>query len=58
MRTIAVVGTGFIGSVHARNVARHPGANLVGLYDANFESARRIADETGCRSGDPAEPVA
>jgi myo-inositol 2-dehydrogenase / D-chiro-inositol 1-dehydrogenase len=50
MRTIAVVGTGFIGSVHARNVARHPGARLVGVYDANFESARRIADETGCRS--------
>src|SRR6201987_1114205 len=50
MRTIAVVGTGFIGSVHARNVARHPGARLVGVYDANFESARRIADEPACRS--------
>jgi myo-inositol 2-dehydrogenase / D-chiro-inositol 1-dehydrogenase len=50
MRTIAVVGTGFIGSVHARNVARHPGARLVAVYDANFESATRIADETGCRS--------
>jgi myo-inositol 2-dehydrogenase / D-chiro-inositol 1-dehydrogenase len=46
MRTIAVVGTGFIGSVHARNVARHPGARLVAVYDANFESATRSAKET------------
>jgi myo-inositol 2-dehydrogenase / D-chiro-inositol 1-dehydrogenase len=56
MRTIAVVGTGFIGSVHARNVARHPGARLVAVYDANFESAKRIAGETGSQSvGDVAE---
>jgi myo-inositol 2-dehydrogenase / D-chiro-inositol 1-dehydrogenase len=47
MRTIAVVGTGFIGSVHARNAARHPAARLVAVYDANIESAKRIAAETG-----------
>jgi myo-inositol 2-dehydrogenase / D-chiro-inositol 1-dehydrogenase len=50
MRTIAVVGTGFIGSVHARNAARHRGARLTAVYDANFESARRIAGETGSQS--------
>jgi myo-inositol 2-dehydrogenase/D-chiro-inositol 1-dehydrogenase len=50
MRTIAVVGTGFIGSVHARNAARHPGARLVAVYDANIESAKLIADATGSQS--------
>jgi predicted dehydrogenase len=50
MRTIAVVGTGFIGSVHARNAARHPGARLAAVYDANFESAKRIAGATGAQA--------
>src|ERR1700736_860191 len=50
MRTIAVIGTGFIGSVHARNAARYPGARLVAVYDANFESAKRIAGATGVQA--------
>jgi myo-inositol 2-dehydrogenase / D-chiro-inositol 1-dehydrogenase len=50
MRPIAVIGTGFIGSVHAGNVARHPGARLTAVYDANFESAKRIAKATGSES--------
>jgi hypothetical protein len=29
MLKIAVIGTGFIASVHAKNVARHPGTELV-----------------------------
>jgi predicted dehydrogenase len=41
MLKIAVIGTGFIGSVHARNVARHPGAELVAVNDANFEFAKK-----------------
>ena len=50
MLKIAVVGTGFIGSVHAKNVARHPGAELVALYDANLEAAKRIAGTTGAKA--------
>jgi len=50
MRTIAVIGTGFIGAVHANNAARHPEAKLLAVYDANAESAKRVADATGCRS--------
>jgi len=46
MLKIAVVGTGFIGSVHAKNVARHPGAELVAVYDANLEAAKRIGGTT------------
>jgi hypothetical protein len=40
MLKIAVIGTGFIGSVHARNVARHPGTELAPVNDANFEFAQ------------------
>jgi predicted dehydrogenase len=40
MLKIAAVGTGFIGSVHARNVARHPGTELAAVYDARLEFAK------------------
>lgn len=49
MLKVAVIGTGFIGSVHARNVARHPQADLVAVNDANLESAKRISATTGAR---------
>jgi myo-inositol 2-dehydrogenase / D-chiro-inositol 1-dehydrogenase len=49
MLKIAVIGTGFIGSVHARNVARHPGTQLVAVNDANFEFAKKAAAATGAR---------
>src|ERR1700739_1272851 len=50
MLKIAVIGTGFIGSVHAKNIARHPGAELVAVSDANIEFAKNIAEATGARA--------
>jgi myo-inositol 2-dehydrogenase / D-chiro-inositol 1-dehydrogenase len=50
MLKIAVIGTGFIGSVHARNVARHPGTELVAVNDANLEFAKKAAAATGAQS--------
>ena len=50
MLKMAVIGTGFIGSVHARNIARHPGAELVAVNDANFEFAKKAAAATGSRA--------
>jgi myo-inositol 2-dehydrogenase / D-chiro-inositol 1-dehydrogenase len=50
MLKIAVIGTGFIGSVHAKNVARHPGAALVAVNDANFEFAKKAAAATGAQA--------
>jgi predicted dehydrogenase len=35
MLKAAVIGTGFIGSVHAKNIARHPGVQLVAVSDVN-----------------------
>src|ERR1700726_4225051 len=45
----AVIGTGFIGSVHAKNIARHPGAELVAVSDANIELATKTAEITGAK---------
>ena len=45
---IAVIGTGRMGSVHVRNIARLiPEANLVAVCDIRLEVARAVADECG-----------
>lgn len=47
---IAVIGTGRMGSVHVRNIARLiPEANLVAVCDIRLEVARAVADECGIR---------
>ena len=47
---IAVIGTGRMGSVHTRNLARQiPGANLVAVCDIRLEVAQAIADELGVK---------
>jgi len=43
----AVVGTGAIGSLHARIYAEHPLAELVGIVDANAETAASVAEPLG-----------
>jgi myo-inositol 2-dehydrogenase / D-chiro-inositol 1-dehydrogenase len=50
MLKAAVIGTGFIGSVHAKNIARHPGVQLVAVSDVNIESAKNIAAATGAEA--------
>jgi myo-inositol 2-dehydrogenase / D-chiro-inositol 1-dehydrogenase len=50
MLKVAVIGTGFIGSVHTKNIARHPGAELVAVSDANIEAAKKIAATTGAKA--------
>jgi len=47
---IAVIGTGRMGSVHARNLARHiPEANLAAVCDIRLGVAQSVADELGIR---------
>jgi myo-inositol 2-dehydrogenase/D-chiro-inositol 1-dehydrogenase len=47
---IAVIGTGRMGSVHVRNLARKiPEANLVALCDLRLEVAQELADELGIK---------
>jgi myo-inositol 2-dehydrogenase/D-chiro-inositol 1-dehydrogenase len=47
MISIAVIGAGRIGQIHARNVAAHPGAQLVGVADVDADAAQRLAAECG-----------
>src|SRR5260221_861552 len=57
MLKVAVIGPGFIGSVHAKNFARHPGAELVAVSDANIEMANKVALATGARAESDVEEV-
>ncbi|MGI9612237.1 MAG: inositol 2-dehydrogenase [Acidimicrobiales bacterium] len=48
---IVVLGTGRIGAMHARMLARQvPGASVVGVYDVATDSAAAIAAELDCPS--------
>jgi myo-inositol 2-dehydrogenase/D-chiro-inositol 1-dehydrogenase len=50
MLRVALIGTGFIGSVHARNIARHPATKLVAVSDVNMEFANKMAAATGAEA--------
>ena len=49
MFDIAVIGAGWIGHIHARDVADHAGARLVGMCDPDFASAEPLAALCGSR---------
>ncbi len=50
MLTIAVIGAGRIGRIHARNVAAHDGAQLFGICDPHAPSAEALAEATGSQA--------
>ncbi len=45
MKKIALFGTGFIGRVHARNLASHPDVNFCAVYDIETERAQDISKQ-------------
>ncbi|HLY53787.1 MAG TPA: inositol 2-dehydrogenase [Steroidobacteraceae bacterium] len=47
---MAVLGCGRIGRLHARNVARHPRARLLTVFDVAAEAAGAAAAELGAKS--------
>ena len=47
MFSIAVIGAGRIGNIHARNVAAHPGVRLAGVADVDATAAERLAAACG-----------
>ena len=50
MLGMAVLGCGRIGRLHARNVARHPRARLLTVFDVAAEAAGAAAAELGAKS--------
>jgi myo-inositol 2-dehydrogenase / D-chiro-inositol 1-dehydrogenase len=47
MLSIAVIGAGRIGNIHARNIAAHAGAHLAGVADVDGSAAERLAAACG-----------
>lgn len=46
----ALIGCGMIARVHAAAIEHIEGARIVGVYDNFYESAKKFADERGCRA--------
>ena len=57
MLRIAVLGCGRIGQMHAANVAKHPRAELVTVYDVNQAAAETVAKALGVRAAASATEV-
>lgn len=50
MLGVAVLGCGRIGRIHARNLARHPRARLVMVFDVLPQAAQQVATELGVKA--------
>ena len=57
MLRIAVLGCGRIGRMHAANIAAHPRAKLIAVYDVNQSSADTVAAQHDVRAFGSAEEV-
>lgn len=57
MVSIAVLGCGRIGRIHARNLARHRRARLAAVYDVQAEAAQQTATELGASIASGVEAV-
>lgn len=58
MLSIAVIGAGRIGQIHARNIAAHASAQLAGVADVDAAAAARLAEACGARVLTPDEAFA
>jgi len=54
---LAVIGCGRIGRIHAENIARHPRARLVCVYDVAQEVAHKAASELSSKAARSLEDV-
>ncbi len=50
MLSVAMIGAGRIGRIHARNIAAHPGARLAGVADVDAAAAAQLAEACGARA--------
>ena len=57
MLSIAVIGAGRIGHVHAKTIAAHPDAALALVCDPIDDVAQKLADQCGARACKEAEEV-
>src|SRR6266702_6193252 len=57
MTRFALFGAGFIGKVHANNIAAHPRAELRYVYDVNTEAAEQVASRLGAHVASSQEEI-
>ncbi|GAA2871592.1 Gfo/Idh/MocA family protein [Paenarthrobacter ilicis] len=57
MPRFALIGAGFIGSVHAVNLAAHPGVDFTLVYDVDQQRAQALADAHGASVASSLEEV-
>jgi len=57
MTKFALFGAGFIGKVHANNIAAHPRAELQYVYDINSEAAEQLASRLGAKIASSPEEI-
>ena len=57
MLNVALIGTGFIGSVHAANVSHHPETNLAAIHDVDLSRVSQIAVQTGAKVAQDVEEI-
>jgi len=57
MFNVALIGTGFIGSVHAANVSHHPETNLAAIHDVDLSRVSQIAVQTGAKVAQDVEEI-
>lgn len=46
---VSVIGTGHLGSIHAKLWNNNPLAEFIGIYDADLQRAETLAAELGCK---------
>ncbi|MCC6240912.1 MAG: Gfo/Idh/MocA family oxidoreductase [Phycisphaerales bacterium] len=54
---VAVIGCGRMGKLHARVYSQMPSVKLVGVYDANLDTAHQIANQYDCIAVDSPEQL-
>ena len=42
---VGIIGTGHLGRIHTKLIKDVTRSNLVGVYDLNHETAKKVADE-------------
>ncbi len=57
MIKFALFGAGFIGKVHANNIAAHPHATLQYVYDVNIDAAEQVAANYGAKIAETPEEI-
>jgi len=54
---LGVIGVGHLGRLHVQNYKSIPEAEIVGIYDIDFERAQQVAEEFQTRAFDSLEPL-